>query len=179
MTSVHISDIASWCNIDFKNPSSNPLCNHGSLCINGKPIRHLTIPNGVEKIGDNAFHSCSSLVSVKIGNSVKHIGEMVFICCENLTSVKIGDGVETISNSAFVGSHIKTIELGKNLKNIGPMVFEFCNVNKVVCHAEEPPLVAYNNLGAMIPILYVPKHSIRKYKLTEAWGGCEKILPIK
>ncbi|MBQ5353524.1 MAG: leucine-rich repeat domain-containing protein, partial [Alistipes sp.] len=59
------------------------------------------IGNSVTRIGDNAFHDCSSLTSVTIGNRVTEIGNFAFRSCSSLTNVTIPDSVTKIEDCAF------------------------------------------------------------------------------
>ena len=90
LTSVHITDLAAWCKINFEvqeSPSSNPLAYANHLYLNGEEIKDLVIPNSVTSIGEFAFANCSGLTSVTIPNSVASIGENAFQKCYGLTSV--------------------------------------------------------------------------------------------
>ena len=49
------------------------------------------IPNGVTRIGKNAFRNCKGLNSITIPNSVTSIGDEAFSSCRGLTSVHISD----------------------------------------------------------------------------------------
>ena len=62
---------------------------------------HVTIPNGVTRIGDWAFEGRTDLTSVTIPNSVTSIGSSAFSGCTNLTSVTIPGSVTEIGNNAF------------------------------------------------------------------------------
>lgn len=75
ISSVHITDIAAWCNIRF---DYNPLYIAHYLYLNGKEITELIIPEGVTKISDNAFRKCTCLTSVTIPSSIQTIGFMAF-----------------------------------------------------------------------------------------------------
>lgn len=69
LTSVHITDLAAWCNISFFSSSSNPL-NSGSwthknqLILNGSELTNVEIPDGVTSIGDYAFYHGTGITSV-------------------------------------------------------------------------------------------------------------------
>ena len=91
LTSVHISDLAAWCNISFGNDRANPLYYAHHLYLNNNEIRDLVIPNSVTSIGQYAFQSCTGLTSVNIPNSVTSIGNNAFNGCTGLTSVHISD----------------------------------------------------------------------------------------
>jgi len=87
LKSVHISDIAAWCQIYFYAQSSNPLYYAKNLYLNGELVTDLVIPNSVPFIAGGAFLNCSSLTSVTIGNSVTIIGEEAFYGCNKLYDV--------------------------------------------------------------------------------------------
>lgn len=101
LTNVHISDLSSWCNIEFADYGSNPLYSTENLYLNGELVTELIIPDGVTSINDYAFINQDGLISVVIPDSVTSIGDEAFSGCDNLTSVVIGDGITSISYSAF------------------------------------------------------------------------------
>ena len=61
----------------------------------------VTLPDGLVKIGDNAFYNCRNFTSITLPDSVVSIGEDAFNCCTVLTSITIGTGVTSIANEAF------------------------------------------------------------------------------
>ena len=68
-------------------------------------VTNITIPNGVTKIGDNAFRGCNKLSSIKIPNGVTKIGDNAFWGCYELSSVEIPDSVTKIGKSALQWCH--------------------------------------------------------------------------
>ena len=90
-TSVHITDLAAWCKIDFADYDSNPLTRAHHLYLNGQEIKDLVIPNSVTSISKYAFSGCTDLTSVTIPNSVTSISDYAFLGCSGLTSVHITD----------------------------------------------------------------------------------------
>ena len=56
LTSVQISDITAWCNIDFGDCFSNPLSYAHHLYMKGKEVKDLVIPKSVTSIGKLAFY---------------------------------------------------------------------------------------------------------------------------
>ena len=60
----------------------------------------LTLPNGVEIIGENAFDGCY-LTSVQLNDGVKEIHDNAFSCSFDLEDLLIPDSVETIGVDAF------------------------------------------------------------------------------
>ena len=61
----------------------------------------ITILDGVESIGDDAFSGCSDLTSIVIPESVTSIGDYAFSGCTGLTSIVIPESVTSIGNNAF------------------------------------------------------------------------------
>ena len=139
---VHITDLATWCNIDFGSSYSNPLFYANDLYLNGEKVTNLvipesvttirnyafsgcdgltsiTIPNSVTSIGSSAFSGCSGLTSVTIGNSVTSIGDYAFAYCYDLTSVTVPGCVTSIENDAFTGcTALKNVRIEDATKNI-------------------------------------------------------------
>ncbi len=125
---VYISDVATWCNIDFKSSSSNPLSYASNLYLNNKLITDITIPNGVTKIPEGAFKGCTSFKSLIISNSVTHIESDAFADCTGLKSVKIGNSVKSIGEKAFSNcDSLICISFPNSVINIGYMAFNSCN----------------------------------------------------
>ena len=101
LTSVHINDLAAWCNISFGD-SANPLLYAHHLFINDTEVIDLVIPESVTSISASAFSGCSGLTSVTIPESVTSIGASAFSGCSGLTSVTIPESVTSIGASAFL-----------------------------------------------------------------------------
>lgn len=88
----------------------------------------LDMPNSLETIKGWAFAHCGFSV-VDISDGVKEIGENAFNSCSTLNSVKIGKSVTTIERSAFSDCPALTsVTLGENLKYIKTSAFENCKV---------------------------------------------------
>ena len=125
LTAVHISDMGTWCMINFED---NPLYYAHHLYLNGEEIKDLVIPNSVTSIGNNAFYGCSGLTSVTIPNSVKSIGERAFRDCSGLTSVIIPNSVTSIGNEAFSGcSGLTSVSIPNSVTSIGIYAFYGCS----------------------------------------------------
>ena len=128
LTSVHISDIAAWCNIDFVSHFySNPLEYAHHLYLNGEEVKDLVIPNSVTSIRNYAFFGCSGFASVTIPNSVTSIGDYAFSSCSGLTSVTIGNSVTSIGVHAFSGcSGLTSVTIPNSVTSIGYNAFANC-----------------------------------------------------
>ena len=125
LTDVHINitDLAKCCTRNVSR--SLPGIKH--LCINGREVTDLVIPNGVTKIQSGAFSGCNNLKSVTIPNSVTSIGYDAFSDCSSLTSVTIPDSVTSIESGAFSGcSGLVRMTIGKGLTFIACGAFYDC-----------------------------------------------------
>lgn len=109
LSEVHISDIASWCNIWESRSDTDmyvlseylPFLHGYHLFINGEEVTDLVIPEGVTKVGECAFAYCEGLSTVAIPNSVTEIGTAAFYNCSGLNSINIPEGVTAILDGAF------------------------------------------------------------------------------
>ena len=57
--------------------------------MNCNSLRRITIPEGVEEIGESAFQGCSKLEKVVIPKSVKSIGQNAFKGCTMVLDEKV------------------------------------------------------------------------------------------
>lgn len=72
--------------------------------VNGFDWRGITdviIPEGVTRIGDQAFYNCFNLRNIMISDSVQSIGDHAFFGCRNLKRIIIGNNVKSIGKCAF------------------------------------------------------------------------------
>lgn len=131
---VYITDIAAWCNIDFKSNSSNPLCYAYNFYLNGNLVTDLEIPSSVTSIGNYAFFWCSSLESVTIPDSVTSIGDFAFSGCGSIASITIPDSVTSIGDYAFYDcSGLTEITIPNGVTSIGEGAFEECrNLERII-----------------------------------------------
>lgn len=108
----------------------------------------LIIPNTVSEIGNSAFASCSALYSVVIGKNVAHIGNSAFSNCSTLQSVIMDQNVIHIGNSAFAGcSMLHSINLPKSLTSIGKSAFQNAGLTEVVIPANVTTIGDYAFAG--------------------------------
>ena len=150
LTSVHITDLAAWCNILFYNSSSQPLIYAYHLYLNGEEITDLVIPEGVTSIGNYAFKRCSALTSIIIPEGVTSIGKDAFADCSSLTSISIPEGLTSIGDGAFAGcSSLTSISIPEGLTSIGDGAFDGCYFlnDSFVNHSE---LLSDDNWGALL-----------------------------
>ena len=163
LTAVHITDLASWCNISFELNYCNPLYYAHHLYLNGEEVKDLVIPNSVTSIGYRAFQGCSGLTSITIPNSVTSINRGAFERC-GLKLVTIGNSVTSIGDYAFSGCS------GLTAVNITDLA-SWCNIS--FGYHDSNPLCAAHHLylnGTEVKDLIIPNSvtSIKEY----AFSGC-------
>ena len=87
----------------------------------------VVIPNGITRIGYQAFFSNSILQSITIPNTVKYIDKWAFYCCGGLKSISIPDSVVFIDDNAFDGCcNLNTVNISHKT-HLGLSVFENCH----------------------------------------------------
>ena len=139
LTSVHITDIASWCRITIANDyGANPLTYAHHLYLNGKEVKDLVIPDEVTSIPLLSFYGCWSLTSLSIPASVTSVGGEAFGDCPNITSIKVvRNNVKYDSRgdcNAIIDSETNTLILGcqnttipDDIVSIGHCAFSGCS----------------------------------------------------
>lgn len=204
LTSVHITDISSWCKSSIYNISDGPLMRAHHLYYGEEEINDLVIPDDVTSISDLVFAGCHNLSSVTIGDNVKEIGQDAFhVCgmnsviigngntnigsnafsqCSSLKDVTIGDGAD-IGIYAFLScSNLTTVTIGSGIETIGMKAFQNCtNLTDFYSHSEDVPFVgddAFENAYIEYATLHVPASALEAYKEAEPWKYFGKIVPM-
>ncbi len=102
------------------------------ICCDKSYSGVITVPDGINSIGDNAFENCS-LSKIVLPSSLKRIGRRAFANCANLVDVVLCEGIVKICPSAFSGCiSLSYIYLPISLSDIGKdnysegSVFEGC-----------------------------------------------------
>lgn len=75
----------------------------------------IEIPEGVEKIADNAFKDNTGITEVICPESLREIGENAFKGCINLQKIEFNEGLDSIDMGAFVDTGLKGVVLPSTL----------------------------------------------------------------
>ena len=87
----------------------------------------MTLGDGLEEIGMEAFDGCRSLHDIVIPNAVRVIKRWAFFRCSGLTSVTLGNGLEEIGAGAFHGcTSLEEIDIPTTVKEIDDTTFRGC-----------------------------------------------------
>ena len=90
-------------------------------------LKKVVLPNGVQRIGKEAFYKCTSLSDFAIPQNAVNIGESAFYGCRSLQSVNIPEGTTSIKSYAFSGcSSLKNITFPSGLTSVGDRAFYDC-----------------------------------------------------
>ena len=88
----------------------------------------IDIPDGVTSIGNSAFENCSGMTTCTIGDGVTSIGSQAFYNCRSLTSIVIPNSVTSIGGSAFQYCYSLTnVTIPDSVTSIGNYAFEYCS----------------------------------------------------
>jgi hypothetical protein len=91
------------------------------------------------KIGDSAFSDCASLEKINIPDSVCYLGAYAFYDCTRLLSIELPESITDIGMETFSGcTRLTEVIFPKSITDIGQMAFAFCPlIEKVYYHGTE------------------------------------------
>lgn len=95
---------------------------------NCKALEYVNIPEGVERIRENAFAECHSLKKIIIPHTVKAIDRRAFYYCDSLRFIEIPEGTETLGDAVFAHCHeLMAVVLPQSVKKIGHHIVDMGN----------------------------------------------------
>lgn len=87
---THISDFDAWFNVEFANSAANPLTYSHYMYLNGALLSDIVIPETVTEIKPYAFYG-ASIAGVTVHDGLQSVGKDAFRECAPLTNVYISD----------------------------------------------------------------------------------------
>lgn len=72
-------------------------------CFQYSNFEKITLPEGLEYIGDNAFYECYSLAEINLPSGVE-LGDNVFYWCSNLATINAGSGIKGLDTDDLYGT---------------------------------------------------------------------------
>ena len=200
---VHITDLEAWCKIDFQ---SSPTWYARHLFLNEEEIvdlvipegvtsisqdafrrtyiKSITLPEGLESIGDRTFSQCENLTAITFPNSLKDIGYCAFTDCHGLKSVSFEGDVATLGEYAFSAcSNLSTISIKGDIGELKNGQFSrLPQIQNVYCYAEVPPVAnatTFDSSPIESATLHVPQVAIENYKGSPGWENFGKIVNLE
>jgi hypothetical protein len=89
-------------------------------------LSSVTMPEGVNRIGVDAFGGCAGLISVSMPNSLTIIDDSAFWGCTMLSQAPIPNGVTRIGSSAFSQCGLTKITIPPSVMALGDAAFSSC-----------------------------------------------------
>ena len=99
----------------------------------GCVLTEVYLPNGLHRISDALFSSCTNLLYVQIPKNVTSIGAHAFSDCHSLQYMVIPDNVSTIGDLAFRWcKSLYYVVLPAKLTSVGENIFDNCKSLKYI-----------------------------------------------
>ena len=146
----------------------------------GRDIEELVIPEGIAKLGNQAFacnrslkkltvqgktdlgegtfYNCDALETVNLNDNITEIPDMTFLECGSLTTLKLPSKLKRIGSTAFLASGLREIDFPDSVKEIGDSAFCSTALKKVILPKSltEISTEAFNGCGNLTSV-YIPK----------------------
>lgn len=143
-----------------------------------KNIKEVIIPNGVKKIGNQAF-SHSSIEKVIIPSTVQRIGDYAFSYCAKLKDVEIAEGVKSLGISKFeYCDSLEKVSLPTTITRIPDSFFDGCRSLIEVNIPENVSIIgdeAFQDCSSL-PVIHIPE-SVFQIGIS-AFRDCSKLRKV-
>lgn len=141
-------------------------------------ITAVTIPEGVEKIGENAFLCCNSLTSVTLPKSITKLDDGAFSTCTKLTYIKLPENLKVLPSIIGGCEKLESIDLPQSITEIRSMSFANCSSLKTVKLPKlitNIPIFCFENCRSLKSV-YIGKN-VTKIE-SNAFQNCESLTDI-
>lgn len=101
----------------------------------GANLKTVTIPEGYDRLGDNAFNGQKRVETFILPSTLKLIGNSAFENCGALTSITLNDGLENIGKQAFAGTKLTKISFPHSLRIINDAAFADLRIEELKFNA--------------------------------------------
>lgn len=98
-------------------------------------LKTVEIPEGYDRLGDNAFKGQGNVETFILPSTLKLIGNSAFENCGALTSITLNDGLENIGKQAFVGTNLTKISFPHSLRIINDAAFADLRIEELKFNA--------------------------------------------
>ena len=186
MGTLYINDLSSLCETDYINGATSIIPNlyddqngyyniyYGDELID---MTHLTTPEGITQIGENAFAGVDKLESITLSPNVTEIKNGAFENCTSLESINF-DGVTTIGENAFSGcTSLRNVTLPSGLTTISKGLFKDCeSLERITIPATVTSIEAgaFSGCTSLREVVFEDGSTINTIP-QEAFGGCSSL----
>lgn len=89
----------------------------------GHHLKTIHVPEGYDRVGDEAFKGRYAITNVTLPTSLQLIGASAFENCTGLTSIVLNEGLENIGKEAFMGNSLVSVKFPSTLRIINDAAF--------------------------------------------------------
>jgi hypothetical protein len=100
-----------------------------------KHVQEIAVPEGVEKICENAFYNCPSLKKVVLPSTLKEMKALIIKCCDNLKELDMSKVhlLKVLPYGTFRSKYVQEIVVPEGVEKIGKYAFYSCaNLRRIV-----------------------------------------------
>ena len=186
ISNLHVNDLSSLYETDYINGATSIIPNlyddqngyyniyYGDELID---MTHLTTPEGITQIGENAFAGVDKLESITLSPNVTEIKNGAFENCTSLESINF-DGVTTIGENAFSGcTSLRNVTLPSGLTTISKGLFKDCeSLERITIPATVTSIEAgaFSGCTSLREVVFEDGSTINTIP-QEAFGGCSSL----
>lgn len=91
--------------------------------MSGNTIQNVVIPEGYERLENEAFVGCSHVKNFTFPTSLQVIGDRSFYYCNDLRVIEFNEGLENIGKEAFMGNSLVSVKFPSTLRIINDAAF--------------------------------------------------------
>ena len=146
----------------------------------------LFIPKGVQWHGDHygQLSNLPWLTTVEFAEGVETVPVAAFQFDEKLEKVILSNTIKRIGKHAFVGcTSLKTLDIPASVETMGRVVdFGESALREIHVHWQDPIRIANNTFSAdtyLEGVLYVPKNTKMKYRMSVGWRNFKNIEEVE
>ena len=138
---------------------------------------HFTIPDGVFKIGDNAFSNCKGLISVTIPKTVIEIGDFAFQNCTSLSKIELPSNIVFWGKQVFSGcSSLTSIIIPYSVVSIPMYFFKECSTLKTVFTSKNLKIIEEGAFDGCADLSFLITPRDVKYSRMVYYAGGPKLV---
>lgn len=143
-------------------------------------LKSINIPSSLHYIDNNAFYGCVSLEEIVLPAGLEILGIKAFYNCRSLRNINIPETVRNIMGQCFRGClSLEEINLPNGIDRIGPGAFYDCKALRVLTWPDSLRIIdghAFENCNSLEKI---PIPSKVEYIGEYAFSGCENLVSVK